>query len=361
MSLQSVKTKLSGYQNLFKYENAKGQVHYYAEIIRNSKRYGQKNLTKLFDAKTPKQAEKALHYIYSELDKGNDPFNTRSEKLDDLFEEHLKKLNEPTKTTKKYQYDKWIKPRIGHLKIGKITEEHIWKIMEDVDKAKNQPSTKLALKELLTPIFRQQYERKHTDRNVLSSVKIKVPKKKFKIPTTLDEMENEIKQVHQAIHAIDLNEGNTRALFLAVLLTGRRIGELGQLVYSDIDFETGWVNPRAETTKTLKHSEHLYKYKLPPSVLALIEPKNTNEQIFTHHKASYIKRWGKMLNDTKINRKYTAHKTRHFFTSIMGKFFETSLLGEIVLSHAGDINSVYNTISDDRINEIYEKYWNLFA
>jgi integrase len=361
MSLQNVKTKLSGYQNLFKYENSKGQIQYYAEVIRNSKRYGQKNLTKLFDAKTPTQAEKALQHIYSELDKGNDPFHTRSEKLDDLFEEHLKKLNEPTKTTKTYQYNKWIKPRIGHLKIGKITEEHIWKIMEDVDKANNQPSTKLALKELLTPIFRQEYERKHTDRNVLSSVKIKVPKKKFKIPTTLDEMENDIQKVHQAVNLIELNDGNTRALFLAVLLTGRRIGELEQLVYSDIDFKTGWVNPRAKTTKTLKHSEHLYKYKLPPSVLALIEHKNIDERIFTHHKASYTKRWGKMLDDNKINRKYTAHKTRHFFVSIMSRYYERSILGEIVLSHAGDMDSVYVMISDDKITEIYERYWSLFG
>lgn len=361
MSLQNVKVKLNGYQNLFKYENAKGQIHYYAEVIRNSKRYGQKNLTKLFDAQTPKQAEKALNYIYAELDKGNDPFNIRSEKLDDLFEEHLKKLNEPTKTTQKYQYNKWIKPRIGHLKISKIQEHHFVTIMDDVDAAKLQPSTKLALKELLSPIFKRELTRKTITSNILSSIKIKAPRKKFIIPVTLDAMENEIRKIFDAINDLPLTEGDTRALFLTTLLTGRRIGELEKLLYSDIDFETGWVRPRPETTKTQKTATHLYKYKIPPIVLMLLEPLQTNEKIFTYHQASYTKLWKKMLLDYKINPTYTAHKTRHFMISIMGKHYERNTLDEILLSHTNqNADAPYITHSDDLISEIYERYWSHF-
>lgn len=362
MALQSIKTKLNGYQNLFKYENAKGQIHYYAEVIRNGKRYGQKNLTKLFDATTAKKAEAALHYIYAELDKGKDPFNLRSDKLDHLFEEYLKKLNEPTKTTKKYQYDKWIKPKIGHLKIGKITQEHIMKIMEDVDKAKNQPSTKRALKELLSPIFIAEKTKKTIDENILLTIKIKVPKKKFIIPVTYDEMENEIKKIHNAINSIKSNEGYTRALFLSILFTGRRIGELEKLRFSDIDFDTGWVDPRPETTKTLKDANHLYQYKLPQNVLNLIaDKKESQEQIFTLHPASYTKSWKKMLIDNKLNTTYTAHKTRHFFISIMSKYFDRTFLGEVILSHGGDIDAVYLTYSKEQIEAVYDAYWNLIS
>lgn len=361
MSLQNVKVKLNGYQNLFKYENAKGQIHYYAEVIRNGTRYGQKNLTKLFDAQTPKQAEKALNFIYVELDKGNDPFNIRSEKLDDLFEDHLKKLNEPTKTTQKYQYNKWIKPRIGHLKIGKIKEDHFMTIMDDVDEAKLQPSTKLALKELLSPIFKKELTRKTINSNILTSIKIKAPRKKFIIPVTLNAMEHEIKKVFDSINDLPLTEGNTRAMFLTAILTGRRIGELGKLLYSDIDFETGWVRPRPETTKTQKDAIHLYKYKIPPIVLTLLEPLRTDEKIFTYHKSSYTKLWKKMLADNKINPTYTAHKTRHFMTSIMSKFYERDTLDEILLSHANkNSDAPYITHSDDLISQIYERYWSHF-
>lgn len=360
MALKNKKEKVQGCKSLYTYKNPQGQIHYYAEIIRNGKRYGQKNLTDLFGATNITEAKDALEFIRVELKNGRDPFDIKSDKLDNLFETRLNQLNEPTRTTKKYQYEKWIKPVIGHRKIGKITLDHLHTIMSNVDKSGNQASTKLALKEILSPIFNHEYQMGHIDRNILPLLKIKITEKKFIIPAVYSELAQEVKKLFNAINSIELNDGNTRALFLAALLTGRRIGELEQLHYSDIDFNTGWITPRPETTKTKKTANHIYQYPFPPIILNLLkEKKHTKLPIFSHHKASYTKRWSKMLTDNSINKTYTAHKSRHFFASIMSKHADRSIISEIILSHNGNIDSVYLTYSNEQIRTVYEQYWDI--
>lgn len=55
------------------------------------------------------------------------------------------------------------------------------------------------------------------------------------------------RSVYNFAMAVPLNKENSRALFLLSVMTARRIGELGKLDYSDINFDTRKIRPRPET------------------------------------------------------------------------------------------------------------------
>jgi len=357
---KKVKTK---YTSIYSLENNNGSTSFYALIKRNGTQYGSRNMTKLFGCYTAKQAHDKLLEIHQILDKGEDPFSIRSSKLDDLFYAYNSTRNEPYKNTTKLQYDKWVKERIGYKKIDKITLEDLESIMLDIDNAKNQPSTKLAIKALLQPIFKEQYEKKNLTRNVLISLKIKAPRKKVILNTTIEGMNKTAKSVFSIMKEVPLNEGNSRLLFLLSVMTARRIGELEKLEYSDIDLEKKLIKPRPETTKTKKDDNHFYNYPIPLEAIELLDT-NGKGKIFTNHPASYTKQYKKIIADSKIEDdaeyKITSHTNRHFFQSIMSQHFDKDFVGEVALSHkSNNMNLTYMTYTNERILELYEAYWEI--
>jgi len=355
---KKVKTK---YASIYSLEKSNGSTDYYALIKRNSTQFGSRNMSKLFGCNTAKQAFDKLLEIHQIIDKGEDPFSIRSSKLNDLFYAYNATRNEPYKLTSRLRYDKWVKPSLGHKKIAKITLSDIEAIMDNVDKAGNKVSTKIAIKDSLQPIFKDQFQKENLSRNILLSLKIKVPKNKVILNTTIDGMIETAQSVYKFAMNVPLNEGKSKALFLLSVMTARRIGELGKLEYSDINFETRKIRPRPETTKTKKDDNNFYDYPIPREVFDLLD-KNGTGKIFNHHPSSYTKEYHDRITKAKIEKdhKIRSHTNRNFFQSIMSLHYDKDFVGEIALSHKiNNMNLTYLTYTDDRIMELYEAYWKI--
>ncbi|MDO9305072.1 MAG: site-specific integrase [Sulfuricurvum sp.] len=357
---KKVKTK---YPCIYSLENSNGSTSHYALIKRNGTQYGSRNMTKLFGCNTAKQAHDKVLEIHQIIDRGEDPFSIRSSKLDDLFYAYNSTRNEPYKTTSKSQYNKWVKELIGYKKIDKIQLSDIENIMNTVDKAGNKSSTKIAIKDLLQPIFKEQYEKQNLSRNILNSLKIKAPRTKVVLNSTLEGMKESAKDVFKVMKEVPLNDGNSRLLFLLSVMTARRIGELEKLEYSDIDFQKKTIKPRPETTKTKKDDNHFYNYPIPIEAVELLDPNGVG-RIFTYHQGTYTKEYKKRITDSKIEDEagfqITSHTNRHFFQSIMSQHFDKDFVGEVVLSHkSNNMNLTYMTYTEEKILELYEAYWEI--
>jgi integrase len=356
---KKVKTK---YTSIYSLDKSNGSIDYYALIKRNGTQYGSRNMTKLFGCNTAKQAFDKLLEVHQIIDRGEDPFSIRSSKLDDLFYAYNATRNEPYKKTSKLQYDKWVKPSIGHKKIAKIALSDMLEIMNNVDTAGNKVSTKVAIKDLLQPIFKDQFQKENLSRNILMSLKIKVPNNKVILNTTIDGMIETARSVYNFAMTVPLNKGNSRALFLLSVMTARRIGELGKLDYSDINFVTRKIRPRQETTKTKKYDNNFYDYPIPDEVFDLLD-KNGTGKIFNHHPSAYTKEYHDRIIKAKIEKdhKIRSHTNRNFFQSIMShQGYDKDFVGEIALSHKiNNMNLTYLTYTDDKIMELYEAYWKI--
>ncbi len=240
--------KKTKFENIYEVEMDNGVVNYITKFIHNGTRYSEKNLTKLFGVTSAKKAFDKLTEIKIELSKGTDIFSRKSSKIDDLFLIYIKK------TAKEYQknsiatYNKHIKSTIGHLKINKVTKEHILKIKEEMEEKGLSPNTVRKMKTILNPIFVEAYNDEIINRNVLEKISFSkdIPK-----PLLTDRLAEPLIDAIRKIYKTALNEKKSYALlFLASIMCTRRIGEICQIRYEDI--ENGWVCVRAGTTKTYK-------------------------------------------------------------------------------------------------------------
>lgn len=363
MALANKKEKCEGYPSIYKYEGKAGLTSYYARITGMGMDKGWYNMTKKHGCTSARSSYIKLHEIYNEVAKGNDPFHIKSTVLNVLFEKYNNKRNEPYKTTSSTQYNKWVKKKIGSYKLSKITLEDIDSIMQDIEEAGLKASTKQAVKDLLMPVFKHEYELRNLDRNILKLVDTGYNRNKSKqrLSSTRDELLEIVNTLYNTMNTRVFGGENTKAIFLLSLMTGRRIGELKQLKYTDIDFETKLVHVRAETTKTNKENNFIYKYPIPDEVLELLKDnEGKDELIFPSHKDTYIRQYKLMMQslNLKVNYKISSHTNRKFFISLCTKF-DTDFVNEVALSHtSNEIKSVYLTYNYDDIKELYQYYWN---
>ncbi|QOY55415.1 tyrosine-type recombinase/integrase [Candidatus Sulfurimonas marisnigri] len=231
--------------------------------------------------------------------------------------------------------------------------------MDNIESKGIGNSTKEGVKNLLMPIFKREFELQNIDRNPLKLVKTNYKREKTFLNSTQDELKEIVKKVYQGITTQSHGGVNTEVLFLLSLLTGRRIGELTQLKYTDINFETKRIKVRAETTKTRKDNTHLYQYPVPEVVIELlIHNKDLDEKIFPSHKDTYIRNYKVMIQKIKLGTDYkvSSHTNRKFFISLCTKF-NTDFVNEVVLSHtSNEMKSVYLTYNNEDIQELYEYY-----
>lgn len=348
------------------------EVNYLATFNVNNKRYNQKNLSKL-GAKTAKQAYDLLIDIKRKLREGEDPFSTKSNKIDFLVTEYLKDKSADYKKFNTYTYDKWIKPIIGHKYIEKVTKEDLLKIKEKMQNATSQygrpykSGTLIKLKKILTPIFKEAHRIGAIKINELEPLDFGSSGRK---PQLNNRIKGDILDTAKEVYRVALNyDIEFRAIFLMSVLCTRRIGELVELKYEDI--EDGVVLTRASTTKTNK-SEIEYdivdRYPIPEEVLKLLTPKGKGK-VFKYAKRTYSERYRKMIDKADIEMRegykeewsLRSHDNRNFMMSLASKKFSRELVGSATLSHTdkSNINERYLAIEYKTTKEIYEYYWGL--
>ena len=363
--------KKTKFDNIYEVEMDNGEVNYVTKFVHNSVRYSEKNLTKLFGITSAKKAFEKLTEIRIELSRGNDVFSRKSNKIDDLFLKYIKITEPEYQKNSIATYNKHIKPIIGHLKIDKVTKDHILRIKENMEKLKLSVNTIRKVKTILNPIFKDAYNDEVINRNILEKISFvkDVPK-----PLLTDRLAEPSIDAIRKIYNTALNEEKSYAsLFLASIMCTRRIGEICEIRYEDI--EDGWVSVRAGTTKTYKNTHHkdsvVEKFPLPKEVLERIEwdNKNPTEKVFIHYKRTFMDKYKEMI-DKKCNLKLKSlatdypirsHDNRNFIMSILSREFGREVVGSVCLSHSSrssNMNERYDSIEDNEKLKIFESYWN---
>lgn len=366
------KLEKTKFQNIYEVTMDNGEKHYIAKFIHNSKRYPEKNFTKLYGIKTAKTAFDKLTQIRYELSKGNDVFSRKSSKIDELIKKYFDRQSSDYKKNGLATYNKHIKPIIGHLKIDKVTKDHILKIIHNMENLDLSSNTIRKIKTYLNPIFKDAYNDEIVRRNVLEKITFKANTPKPDLKDRLNEsLEVSIKKIYE--QALKF-ENSYSSCFLVSIMCGRRIGEICKIEYQDII--DGWVHARASTTKTYKKTHHsdsiVETYPLPKEVIDRInfENKNPSEKVFNHYKRTYQDKYKGMIEDkcnlkTKpLYEKYPVrtHDNRYFIISILIKEFNIDIVGSICLSHSSrssNMNMRYTSIEDSHKIKIYERYWEI--
>lgn len=355
-------TKYAGIKEL---EMLDGTINYIAVFSHNGTRYGERNLTKLYGSKNAKEAFTKLSEIKIELSRGNDIFSTKSNTILSLMTEYLKKRNDAYRINCTATYKKHIDKPIGHLNIDNVTKDHLIKIRTNMEELGLSPNTIRKAKTILSPIFKEAFTDRITQRNILESIKFGEDRPK---PPLVDRVAEPLIDAIKKIYNAALNEEADHSMaFLISIMCARRIGEILEITYEDI--VDGIVNVRAGTTKSYKklHSDAIAeKFPLPKEVLDIIG--TGSGKVFKYSRRIYMDKYAEMI-DTKcklslkalaIDYPIRTHDNRNFIISIQSRKYGMDFVGAACLSHSNrtsNMNARYHSIELDDIIEVYKDYW----
>jgi len=198
------------------------------------------------------QAKKELQIFKDDIKAG---FTSSDKiKLDSLFDEYYKTLNSSTVGTKKKVsiYNRYIKEHLGNKKICNIVEKDINKIITGLRDKGLQPKTIKGVLEVMKPLYKFAIRNKYLKDDVVKDLKVKTTDRK-KIVTDATKL---FLEVHKTIVSTYKDEPFYQAFFL-FCFTGRRVGEVTNLKWENIDFTNNyyWI----EDTK----NDDKQKYPLP--------------------------------------------------------------------------------------------------
>ncbi|MGB6329787.1 MAG: hypothetical protein WBF48_12755 [Halarcobacter sp.] len=354
--------------NIYQVEMEDGSIDFIAKFTHNGTRYSEKNLTVKYGVTKVSQAAKKLMEIRVDLSRGIDVFGKSSNTINSLVEEYLNARSVSYRYNNTYFYKKYISPIIGHLKIDKVTKDHIKKIIKNMEKEALSISTIRKVKVLLNPIFREAYNDEVINRNILGSFSFSKGTGKPDLTDRLDEpLIDAIRKIYnQAVSRDD----DYALMFLVSIMCARRFGEILQIQHRDI--KDGIVNVRAGTTKTHKGKAHfdatVEQYPLPKEVLDRLEIKeNSTEKVFTHDYRTYLDKYAEMIDDEcdlklkPLSKEYPirSHENRNFIMSIQGRESGRDNVGILCLSHSdsSNMNQLYNSVELYEVIDVYNKYW----
>lgn len=363
---------LKSYNGITTKTSTNGSKNIYVRFKHNGTNYGVRNFTKLFGCKSEKSAFDKLYEVKLALSNGSNPFDNRSMILNDLWDKKLLIVKWEETTRKHYInfYDIVIRNTLGKKSLTKITAKDILNLKNNY--SHKSISYQNRIKSLISPIIDEAVINGDLDYNPISILKNKVaPSSKSIAEKIIDnELEiakklykklknNEVKYISNNYHRrFDSNE-ETNCLFMLMLMTVHRFGELLQLRKSDI-YGDKIVSPK-EITKT----DRPYEFPFPKELTKYIESKNNDELLFPNMNRSMVSvRFKKLIDNLDItlikNQTLTPHDLRRIFTSILVKEKVDVTLIDIALEHKirGVISHYLHYTYDDK-KELFEKYWKL--
>lgn len=364
--------KKTKYNNIYEIETAEGQKNYIANFSHLGKRYGDRNFTKLFGSKTSHQAYQKLVEIKVSIAAGNNPFINTSLKMNDLMKKYFEQL-QSKKTNSKYVeintyvYEKHVKPVIGHLFIDKVTVDHIDKIIFAMHNAGMSSASIRKVKTILNPIFQEAFLKEDIKRNILNLAKFGKKGTAFEVKSSKDELTHRIaeplEEVAKKLYRAALNVENThyRAACLLSIMCARRIGEIRQLNYEDINFERNVIRARREVTKT--SVQEFYPLPIEVKNILLGHPKKTGKifsfwdtTFYDNYKRNVVSKSGVLLAPYA---KITSHDNRNLFLSIGRKKFAYELVDRALSHKNNTIAEIYTAYEANELTNVYDAYWEM--
>jgi len=376
------------YKNIYETTNNSNKTEYLATWTQKGRQYPQKNLTKLFGAKTALQASNKLNEIKLLIARGEDPFEkNNTSDLKTSFTElvireiHDRKSSEQYKYTQEKIYMKHIAPIIAKKKLEDIDINLIHDLFKKLQKTEN-PGTIINLKKTLNPTLDFAVDEGLIEKNPLNSRKVKKLTKNSnavgKVPLKhrlvgRDDsryIETARKLYHAANNFTKKGIGVTQSkipdiefqiAFLFVIMTGRRRSEMLNVKYSDIT-SYGTVKTRYETTKT----GVLEEYPLPKEILERLGKKKEGFIVPSLTTSTYGDYFRKLIDNLDLplhnDMKIRGHDTRNLFLTIMSKETKNPFLCDTALSHSASqykmLLTYYEPDLQDYI-ELFERYWDI--
>jgi len=358
------------YKNIVSLIDAAGQINFYCNFMLDGVSYQKKNLTKLFNATTAKQASDVLEQIKSDLRQNKNPFNgSRDGKVKDIVLESIdnrKPVGKDTaykKSIKGFYYN-YIDPVIGHLFLDKVNDEHIKKIMKSLEGYRKEYKQNLQI--LMYRIFEKEFRKGRINHNPFYDLDYGKHTTKSDFDTRLNEpIEDVSRKLYKT--ALEFNKKYRLVLLMSIMLV-RRVGELHQLRLNNIKkFSNGdWY---ILATKDITKSEIEEKYPLPSEIvnllpLDLLEVEEFKDApLFDFSMSSILLNYKKLVKEAKIdiNEGYslTSHDNRKMFLSILSFSGTDSDLADRCLSHSGKggMKQVYLDVPYRIRKEIFEEWW----
>lgn len=349
-----------------------GTKNIYVRFKYNGTDYGVKNFTKQFGSKTEKSAFDKLYEVKIMLSQGTNPFDDKSLILNDLWDKRVLTIKWKGTTRSHYInfYDIVIRDTLGKKVLNKITAKDILGLKNKYNH--KSISYQNRIKSLISPIMDEAIINGDLVYNPLVIIKNKIAPSAKSITEKIVDSEleiakklfkkiknNEVKYISKNYHRkYDTNE-ETNCLFMLMLMTAHRFGELLQLKKSDI-YENKIVSPK-EITK----SNRAYEYPLPFEIKEYISSIEEDELLFPNLNRGIVsvrfKKLIKSLNITVIrNQTITPHDLRRIFTSILVKEKVDVTLIDDSLEHKirGVMSHYLNYTYEDK-KEVFQKYWKL--
>jgi len=357
------------YKNIFSLKNVAGRTEYYANFMLNGVSYQKKNFTKLFNCTTAKQASDTLEEVKSKIRNGENPFNIASnrETIKSIVLEHInnkKPKGKPTAYKKSLEgfYYNYVDPVIGHLKMEKVQDAHVDKIMKSISTYRREYQKNLQI--LMFKIFEKEFRKGNISHNPFYDLDYG---KHWKVPdfdTRLNEpVEDTARKLYRA--ALEYNP-KYRLFLLMTIMLARRVGEIHKLVYGNIrQFSNGewYILAHSDITKT----EINEKYPLPEEVVRLLPEdvlaqKNQEKRLFNFSTSGIPLHWKKLTQEAKVKinpgYKLTSHDCRKMFISILSFDGTDTDLADRCLSHSQTgMKHTYLDVPFRVRKEVFESWW----
>ncbi|MCL2574887.1 MAG: site-specific integrase [Defluviitaleaceae bacterium] len=270
----------------------------------------------------------------------------------DFWLENYKAIELKSSTYDKYEmsFNKHARDKIGHIKLTKLRPEMIQSIYNDMYKANFSTSTIKGVHIVLSQSFKQAIKNEILYRNPCDALVVPKVKPKVNRAMTVEEQEIFLRNIPESTF------GN---MFVFALNTGMRIGEISALVWSDIDFNSGFISvdktstrvrnrDEGATTKTKiiisepKTSKGTRQVPINNAVRNILLEQKKKGGIFVFSSRSnaitasreVLKAFKRALDKAELSNEINVHSLRHTFaTRLLEKGANIKVVSEI-LGHA---------------------------
>lgn len=387
------KKQFSKYQGIYYSENSKGEIEYFGKLKINYK-LKQINLTKEYGCKTLKDCLKGLQDWKEDLINGNNSkYNSSNKTLDNYFLNNFDKIKKNNSHTKSLLsvYNNYISKEIGKMKIDKIENQDIQKIINKLERLGNLSDRSVRrIQETLRPCFNQMIKERIINHN----------------PSTFLEYKDKLNNERELEYIIKSNLLDTlkyilvevekienkqyKLMFYLTIYCVRRLGEVLSLEWDQVDLEEQSIIVYKDKSKNKTNSKYYIVDKIVKLMKEIREEKPTDIYVFQtpvqrkdkkdlfysdstirdlHRKiVNKLEKEGKIVfydkhkysNEEKTILNIRPHDYRHFFGNIFRPISQDLLMIKSILSHTDkDITTRYSQYTFDFIKKGLIDYYNL--
>lgn len=373
--------------------NKNGEKEFFGKIRVNYK-LKQINLTSEYGCKSLKESVNKLEVWRDKLINGySGKYNSFDKSLDNYFYnnfEKVKKVNSHTKSLLSV-YTNYISKEIGHMKIDKIQNQDIQKIINKLERLGNLSNRSIRrVQETLRPCFNQMIKERIINHNPSTFLEYKDSlsnERELEYILKSNLLES-LKYILEEVEKIENKQ--YKLMFYLTIYCVRRLGEVLSLKWDQVDLEEQSivifrsksknktnskyyiVDKITELMKQLREENpnHIYVFETP------VIRKDKKELYYSHSTIRDLHRKilnkleseGKIVfyeehkfsNEEKTILNLRVHDYRHFFGNIFRPISKDLLMVKSILSHTDkDITTRYSQYTFDFMKKGLIDYYNL--